>query len=62
MIEIETFEGNTADWAFSLKRGGTAVDLANATAVLDVPYLSITAAAMTVDGTTDTANIRAHCR
>ena len=54
MIEITLFEGNTADWTFSLKRGGTSVDLANASAVLDVPYLGITAAAMTVDGTADT--------
>lgn len=54
MIEIEVFEGDTARWTFSLKRGGTAVDLANATAVLDAPYLGIVAGAMTVDGSADT--------
>ena len=55
MIEIVVFEGDTANWTFSLKRGGTAVDLANATAALSIPYLSITAATMTVSGTADTA-------
>lgn len=55
MIEIEVYEGNTALWTFSLKRGGDAVDLAGATAVLDVPYLEISATAMTVDGVADTA-------
>lgn len=55
MIEIVVFEGNTAQWVFSLKRGGTDVDLANATAVLNVPFLDITAVAMVVDGVADTA-------
>jgi len=55
MIEITVFEGDTAQWSFSLKRGGDSVDLANATAVLDAPHLGVSAAAMTVDGTADTA-------
>ncbi len=56
MIEIVVFEGDTADWTFSLKRGGTAVDLAGATAALSVPFLSISASVMTVDGSADTAS------
>ena len=55
MIEIVVFEGDTANWTFSLKRGGTAVDLANADAALDIPYLGITAEEMTIDGAADTA-------
>jgi len=55
MIEIIVFEGDTANWTFSLKRGGTAVDLANASAAMSVPYLGITAAVMVIDGAADTA-------
>ena len=55
MIEIVVFEGDTADWTFSLKRGGTAVDLANASAAMNVPYLGIAAAVMVIDGAADTA-------
>lgn len=55
MIEIVIFEGDTANWTFSLKRGGTAIDLANASAAMSVPYLGITAAVMVIDGATDTA-------
>jgi len=55
MIEIIVFEGDTANWTFSLKRGGTAVDLANASAAMSIPYLGITAAVMVVDGAADTA-------
>ena len=55
MIEIAVFEGDTANWTFSLKRGGTAVDLANASAAMSVPYLNIVAAAMVINGAADTA-------
>ena len=48
--ELIVHEGNTANWAFTLKRGGRGVNLTSVSAALTIPFLGIADAVMDMDG------------
>lgn len=55
ITRLEIFEGETAHWAFTLRRGSNLVtNLAGATAVLGVPDLTVVAQPLVVDAATST--------
>lgn len=48
--ELIVHEGDTANWAFTLKRGGRTVNLTLVGAELTIPFLGISDAVMDMDG------------